>query len=179
MAGLREKIGKRVLKNKLRSFQRETHVYNFESAQSAVIVFDAQINNAFHIIKEFQSFLKEKGIRCTVFGYMNQKEIPQDMLFWKDIHVITRGNLNWFMQPVGEIVELYNREDPDLLIDFSTTPLLELQFLVQLSTARFKIGSFTEERNDYDLMIKLSERKDMAFLSEQIMHYVSMLNPVK
>ena len=178
MTGIREQIGRRVLKRKLKNFKRDTHVFNFVTAQSAVIIFDAQIINAFHIIKEFQVFLKENGIHCTVFGYLNQKEIPQDMLFWKDIHVITRKDLNWYLLPVGEAMELYQREDPDLLIDFSTTHPLEVQFLVQLSPARFKIGCYTDEKNDYDLMINLSTKNDMAYLSEQIKHYVSMLNPV-
>jgi hypothetical protein len=93
--------------------------------------------------------------------------------------MINKGNLNWFLQPKGESVELYKQEDPDLLIDFNTDHRLELQFLVQLSPARFKIGCFTEEMNDYDLMIKLSEQDDMSFLSEQIKHYVSILNPMK
>lgn len=179
MAGLRETIGKRVLNNKLKSFQRETHVHNFETAKSVVILFDAQIKNAFHIVWDFRGFLKDKGIDCTVYGYIDQKEIPQDMLFWKDIHVITKRNLNWYMQPVGEATELYRKENPDILMDFTTDQRVELQFLVQLSPARFKIGCYTEEKNDYDLMIKLTEQNDMSFLSEQIKHYVSILNPAK
>jgi len=178
MASLREIVGGRVLKNKLKGFQRETSVRNFKNSKSAVLLFDAEIHNAFHIIKEFQGFLKEQGIQCAVFGYINQKEIPQEMLFWKDFHVITKSNLNWYMQPVGEVAELYMREDPDLLIDFTLVQRLELQFLIQLSPARFKIGCYTEEKNDYDLMINLSGKVDMAYLSEQIKHYVSMLNPV-
>jgi hypothetical protein len=176
MAGLTEMIGSRVLKNRLKSFKRETRVCNFKTAKSAVLLFDAAIANALPVIKEFQSFLKEEGVHCVVFGYINQKEIPQEMLFWKDIHVITRKDLNWFMQPVGETVELYYREDPDMLIDFTYNQSLELQFLVQLSSARFKIGTYTEKKNDYDLMINLSGQNDMAFLSQQIRHYVSILN---
>ncbi|MCD4711376.1 MAG: hypothetical protein K8R52_11065 [Bacteroidales bacterium] len=179
MAGLRENIGRRVLKKKTRSFQRETRVHNFKTAESAVILFDAEMPNAFQIIKEFRGFLKEEGIRCTVFGYINQKEIPQEMLFWKDFHVITKSDLSWYMQPGGETVELYKRENPDILMDFTVNQRLEIQFLVQLSPARFKIGCYTEEKNDYDLMINLSEQDDMAYLSEQIRHYVSILNPVK
>lgn len=179
MAGLREIIGQRVLKNKLKSFQRETHVHNFETARSAVILFDAQKKDAFKIIWEFRGFLKNKGIDCTVYGYVNQKEVPPDMLFWKDLYMINKANLNWFLQPRGESVDLYKREDPDILIDFNTLYRLELQFLVQLSPARFKIGCFTEEKNDYDLMIKLKEEDDMSYFSEQIKHYISMLNPVK
>jgi len=178
MAGLREKIGNRVLKNKLKSFQRETRVHNFKTAESAVVLFDAKKKDAFKIIWEFRGFLKDQGINCIVYGYINQKEVPPDMLFWKDLHMINKGNLNWFLQPKGESVDLYKQEDPDMLIDFNTNHRLELQFLVQLSPARFKIGCFTEEKNDYDLMIKLSEQDDMSYLSEQIKHYVSILNPM-
>lgn len=179
MAGLRENIGRRILKKKARSIQRETRVHNFKTAESVVILFDAEMPNAFQIIKEFRGFLKEEGIGCTVFGYINQKEIPQEMLFWKDFHVITKSDLNWYLQPGGEVVELYKRENPDILMDFTINQQLEIQFLVQLSPARFKIGCYTEEKNDYDLMINLSEQDDMAYLSEQIRHYVSILNPVK
>lgn len=177
MAGLRETIGRRVLKNKLKSFQRDTRVHNFKTAKSAVILFDALKENAFKIIWEFRGFLKDKGIDCMIYGYVNQKEVPPDMLFWKDLHIINRSNLNWYLQPRGEVAELYRKENPDMLIDFNTTHRLELQFLVHLSPARFKIGCFTEEWNDYDLMIKLSDKNDMSFLSEQIKHYVSILNP--
>jgi len=179
MAGLRETIGKRVLKKKLKNFQRETHVHNFETAKSAVILFDAHKKNAFKIVWEFRGFLMDNKINCTVYGCTSQKQIPEDMLFWKDLHMITRKNLNWFMQPGGESVELYQQEDPDMLLDFTTDQRIELQFLVQLSPARFKIGCYTDEKNDYDLMIKLSEQNDMSYLSEQIKHYVSILNPVK
>jgi hypothetical protein len=176
MAGLIETIGSWVLQNKLKNFNRETLVHNFKTAKSVVLLFDAEIANAFPVIKEFQAFLKEEGIHCVVFGYINQKEIPQEMLFWKNVHVITRKDLNWYMQPVGETVELFYREDPDILIDFTNNQRLEIQFLVQLSSARFKIGSYTEKKNDYDLMINLSGQNDMAFLSQQIRHYVSILN---
>lgn len=178
MAGLRERIGQMVLRNKLKKQKRETSVYNFDTAKSAVILFDAEIKNGFHVVKEFRKFLLDKGISCTVYGYMDQKEIPRDMLYWKDYHIITRRHLNWYLMPVGEEAVIYRQEDPDMLFDFSFHPGLELQFLVQLSPARFKIGCYTSETNDYDLMINLQEQKDLAYLSEQIKHYVSMLNPV-
>lgn len=177
MAGLREKIGNRVLKKQLKSFRRDTRVHNFTTAKSAVILFDALTENAFKIIWDFRGFLKDKGIDCTIYGYVNQKETPPDMLFWKDLHIFNRSDLNWYLRPRGEIHALYKKDDPDILIDFNRAYRLELQFLVQLSPARFKIGCFTEKQNDYDLMIQLSEQNNMSYLAEQIKHYVSILNP--
>ena len=178
MAGIREKIGSRVLKNKLKSFLRTTTVHNFETADTAVLLFDASQPDAFNVIKAFRDFLKEHKIKSSVYGYINQKEVPQEMLFWKDIYAITRADLNWYHKPGGEAVDHYMKEDPDILVDFTMDHALELQYLVKLSTARFKIGCFTEDKNDYDLMIALTDQWDMAFLSEQIRHYVSILNPI-
>lgn len=177
MAGLKENIGWRVLKRQRNGFQREVHVHNFETAKSAVILFDTSDPASFQVIKDFRMFVKEKGIQCRAFGFVHQKEIPQEMLFWKNFAFITRSNLNWFMKPKGEVVDAFYSQDPDILVDFTLQVSLELQFLVQLSTARFKIGCFTEQENDYDLMINLTEKTEIGYLADQIKHYVSMLNP--
>lgn len=178
MAGFIENIGRRVLRRKLRGFTRDTVVHNFETARSAVIVFDTSTPKAFPAIKEFREFLEQKGTSCNVYGFVPHKEVPQEMLFWKHFFFITKSDLNWYMKPSGETVDSFFSQDPDMLIDFSQGLPLEIQFLVQLSTARFKIGCYTEQKNDYDLMINLTQQDDMVYLSEQIKRYVAMLNPV-
>ncbi len=178
MAGLKEIIGKKVLKKKLKSFQREIHVHNFETARSAVILFDTENPGDFQAIKAFGEFLKQKGIQSSAFGYVRQKEIPAEMLFWKNFSFITKNDLNWHLKPTGEVAEAFFAMEPDMLIDFTADLPLELQYLVQLSPAKFKISRFTEQENDYDLMINLTERSDTAYLVEQIKHYLSILTPM-
>ena len=178
MVKLKERIGKSILKRKRKGFSRQVHVYNFDTAKTAVILFDTLEPDSFPVIKEFRKFIENKGIKCSAFGYVHQKEIPQEMLFWKNYSFITRNDLTWYLKPVGEAVNAFYSNDPDLLIDFTKDVPLELQFLVQLSTARFKIGCYTETENDYDLMINLTHENDIAFLADQFRHYVSMLNPV-
>ena len=177
MAGLRENIGKRVLNKKKKGIQREVQVHNFETAQTAVILFDASELDSFPVIKEFRKFIENNGIKCDAFGYVKHKEVPQEMLFWKNYFFITKADLNWYMKPTGEVADIFYTKDPDIMVDFTMEVPLELQFLVQLSSASFKIGSFTEQDNDYDLMINLSDHYDIGFFAEQIKHYVSMLNP--
>jgi len=176
MTGIKEHIGRRVLKRKKKGFQREVMVHNFDTARSAVILFGTDDPDSFPAIKEFRKFIEEKEIRCKAFGYVHQKEIPQEMLFWDSYAFITRKDLNWYSKPIGDVVESFYSQDPDILFDLTSSSPLELQYLVQLSTARFKIGVFTEEENDYDLMINLTKPADLKYLTEQIEHYVSMLN---
>jgi hypothetical protein len=177
MTRLRENIGRLILKKKRKGIQREVCVHNFQTAKSAVILFDTGEPKSFPAIKEFRWHLETSGITCSAFGYVAQKEIPQEMLFWKNYSFITRKDLTWYLKPTGEATESFFALDPDILVDFTMDMPLELQYLVQLSTASFKIGCFTEEDNDYDLMINLTDNRDIGFLAEQIKHYVSILNP--
>jgi hypothetical protein len=176
MGGIRENIGKRVLNRKRKVIQREVQVHNFETAKSAVILFQTDDPKSFPAIKEFRKFIEKMGISCKAYGFVPQKEIPQEMLFLKNYSFITKSDLTWYYKPTGETVESFYAQDPDILFDLTSEVPLEMQFLVQLSTAKFKIGIYTEEENDYDLMINLKDRTDVGYLTEQIKHYVSMLN---
>jgi hypothetical protein len=122
--------------------------------------------------------MESQNIKVSTFGFVHQKEVPQELLFLKNYAFITRKDLNWYMKPSGEATEAFYAADPDLLIDFTPNISLELQFLVALSTARFKAGCFTEEQNDYDLMISLEDNTKIEFLAEQFKRYIAMLNPV-
>lgn len=180
MATLAEKIGWYLLNRKKKGIEREVRVHNFDTAKSAVILFHTGDANSFPVIKQFRKFFEDKGIRCAAFGYVPEKEIPEEMLFRKNYSFITRKDLNWYRKPGGEAVDAFFREDPDMLIDFTFQVILELQFLVRLSTARFKIGCYTDQENDYDLMINLSGKEcEIGYFAEQVKHYISMLNPSK
>lgn len=178
MVNLKERLGKEVLRRKKRGVSREIHVHNFSTAKSAVILFDTSDAQSFKPIKEFRNFLEGQGIAVSTFGYVRQKEVPQELLFIKNYAFITIKDLNWYRKPTGEAVEAFYAADPDLLFDFTMDLPLELQFLVQLSTARFKAGCFTEEINDYDLMISLKDNLEVGYLAEQFKRYIAMLNPV-
>lgn len=178
MAKFRESIGKNILKRKKRGTRRDIRVHNFETAKSAIILFDTGDPASFKVIREFLKFLEGEKITCSIFGYVDQKEIPQELLFWKNYSFITRKDINWYMKPSGEAVNSFHEADPDLLFDFTPELPLELQFMVQLSSARFKIGCFTEEENDYDLMISLTDNNEIGFLAEQFKIYIAMLNPI-
>lgn len=178
MANLKERLGKKILKRKKRGVSREVCVQNFNTAKTAVILFDTADSESFKAIKDFIKYLEEKQISVSTFAFVHQKEVPQELLFLKNYAYITIKDLNWYKKPSGEAVEAFYSARPDILFDFTRDMDLGLQFLVQLSDARFKVGSFTEEQNDYDLMISLNDKTEAAFLAEQFKRYIAMLNPV-
>ncbi|MEX0982918.1 MAG: hypothetical protein WD577_01725 [Bacteroidales bacterium] len=180
MSRLSKNIGYWVLKKRFGKISRDKSVQNFETASSAVIVFDTMLSDSLQPIKEFTKFLKKQQIKTSVLGHVNGKEIPQEMMLWPGIDFLTRKNVNWYGCPKGEIADAYFGKQPDMLFVIAFEENLTIEYLARLSLAKFKVGRFTENENDLDLMINL-ENKDcrVGYFLEQIKHYIHMLNPSK
>ena len=178
MSQFSQNFGKNVLRKRLKNTRRNKTAQNFKSASSATIVFDALIPESFSVVKDFSKYLKENGIKTKIIGFVTQKEVPQEMLLWANFDFITKNELNWFGKPGGPVAEAYFTSEPDILFVFSFAQNLSVDFLSQLSLAKFKVGCFTEANNDYDLMINPPGGKcDLKFLTEQVKLYINMLNP--
>lgn len=181
MSQLSDYIGKNVLKRRLKKVERDKSVQNFETAGSAVILFDTGLPDCFPPIKDFTKFLKQQGIATTVFGYVAEKEIPQEMTLWSGFEFITRTDVNWYGAPRGEKAELYFSKNPDMLFVISFESNLTVEFLSKLSTAKFKIGCYAEDDQcDLDLMINPANKDcEVSYFLEQVKHYITLLKPAK
>ena len=177
MGSLANNIGWKILRRKRRQLDRKTEVQNFKLAKTAYIIFDTSMADSFSIIKDFTKYLKSENIKSHSIGIVQQKEIPSQMLFWDKYDYITRKEINWYKKPTGEVAKKLFEANPDILFDFTFNAPLEVQYLVQLSKARFKIGCYTENENDYDLMINSGADCELGYFVAQIKHYVNMLNP--
>lgn len=178
MSQFSQNIGIRMLRKSLKRTSRNKTAHNFKSASTATILFDALIPESFSVVKDFSRYLKENSIKTKVIGFVAQKEVPQEMLLWANFDFITKKDLNWYGKPGGPVSEEYFASESDILFVFSFTQNISLDFLSQLSLAKFKVGCFTEANNDYDLMINPPGGKcDMEFLTEQVKLYINMLNP--
>jgi len=180
MSQLSNYIGKTKLKRRQKKLSRDKSVQNFETASSAVILFDTSLPECFPPIKKFRKFLVQHDIQTSVFGYVGQKEIPQEMLLWKGFEFITRKDISWYGSPKGEISEKYFALDPDILFVFNFGYNLTFEFLTRLSTAKFKVGCYTDDDNDLDFMINPAGKScEVGYFIEQVEHYLHLLNPSK
>ncbi|HKK61432.1 MAG TPA: hypothetical protein VJ951_02660 [Bacteroidales bacterium] len=178
MNKLTQNFGKRMLRKRAKALIRDKSVQNFETANSAVIVFDVQMSESFNAIKEFGKYLESKKIKTSVIGFSSEKEPPEKLLLWPNVDIITKKDINWHGKPKNDAaIEFFNKV-PDILFVLCTETLLPIEYLVQLSKAKFKVGFFTEEENDYDLMINpVDNKEDAGYFIEQIKIYINMLNP--
>lgn len=173
---IREALGDYVLKKRKKQSLRNRHVYNFDTARTACIIFDANEPETFKHIKEFSKFLKSNGIKLKLLGYTESRELPDEMLLWDNCIPVSINEIDFLLKPKSEAAREFIRTAFDILFDLSLKHYFTLYYVSSLSLASFKVGRYTEEANDYDLMINVSKNPSLEYFTEQIRKYIAILN---
>ena len=176
MGTLKEKLGNRVLNNKLRSFKRIRESHNFETAKTAGILFTPTDQASFEQIKQFLSYLSTYKLQIYVLGYIDGKTIPESFLFWKGINLFSQKELNWTLVPNSPVVTDFIDKPFDLLLDLSLTDFFPVEYISRLSKSKFKIGRFTTEHKGFDLMFELDGNYKLETFLDHIKHYLNLIN---
>jgi hypothetical protein len=169
-------LGKNHLKSRLKSFKRKSQFHNFENAKTAGIIFSNCDEKSFEAIREFATFLKNKNIAVTALGYFPGKKIPDKFLFHTNISFFSDNDLNWYYKPKNASINKFITERFDLFFNLSIDNHFPVHFINMLSNASFKVGMETREKSDNDLMINIDKNKNIAYLIEQIKHYLALIN---
>ncbi|MHC1704559.1 MAG: hypothetical protein AB9846_11675 [Tenuifilaceae bacterium] len=176
IANIKRNTGLSALSKSLRSVKRNKFIHNLVTARKVAIVGIANTNADFDDIIALQKFFIERNIHVEVLLYFPGKEIPQKMLLRKDINIFNKTELNWYGKPLIPFIQKFCNIEYDILIDLSLDELMPIRWISTLSRARFKVGSLSYSGNPYDLIITIEKSKGIFFLSEQIAHYLNLIN---
>lgn len=168
-----------MLKNKKKRTPRTRVVHNFDTAKTAGILFDAGEPDSFHLLLDFTKYLKSNGIKSKMLGFVESKEIPDNMVLRDNCELLTLNDIDLWMRPrTPEAVDFTN-SDFNILFDVSMRDNFILHYLSTLSVANFKVGRYKTTENDYDFMINVEKKPSVEYLLEQIKIYVSILNKTR
>jgi len=173
---LRSSYGEKYLIKKSKNLIRDKRVHNFQTAKTAGILFDAGIPDSLRYVKEFGKFLSDQKIQCSYLGYVNSEEISSNLLFHDHINIFCNKDIDLFFRPTNTDALAFMAKKYDMLIDLNLTIRYPTKYISNLSPSVFKVGKYSEENTDLDLMIDIHSKPDMEYLIEQIKHYVTILN---
>jgi hypothetical protein len=173
---IRKETGFYFLNRKEKQLNRVKVVHNFNTAQTIGILFNPDKQETFELLKDFIVFLTDKNIHVNVLGYFDGKEIPQMFLFRKGIEFFTKNDINWFYRPKRGTVDEFINTSFDILIDLTTQKIFPVKYIVRLSNAKFKVGTYGTDKFGYDLMIKIDKEQGTAYFIEQLKYYLSIIN---
>ncbi len=177
---IRKWFGDRKLRKKAADLHRKPRVTNLDMARKVGILYQAEDEEQFGVIRDFVKHLKnEHGIReAMALAYVDDRDYPAYLYPRLEFERFCRKDLNWFMQPRGVAVENFMASGHDILIDLSDGHVLPLQYMVVGSNAAFKVGGYRPGLEWlYDLMIKHEEEpEDLGKYLEFVDHYLTIIN---
>lgn len=160
----------------MKTSPRKKQLYNFQTASSAGILFDAGDIASFKDIKEFSKFLKSKNINNRLLGYIESKEVPDEMVLWDDCDIVSINEIDWLLKPKTEAALNFMDTEFNILFDLSLNHYFTMCYISKLSSANFKVGRYTDDDNDFDFMIDIKKNPRVDYFIEQIKNYISILN---
>lgn len=153
-------IGNRTLKNRQGDQLRNMQACTLDDARSIGIVYDATQPVSFDIIREFVRQLSEKAEKVSILGYVDSKNIHDELLYRKGFDLISRNDLNWFYKPNTPVAGKFINEPFDVLLNLSLTDYYPIRYIVTMSKAAFKAGRYTASDEALDFMIDIEREKD-------------------
>ena len=172
---IRLKIGSLILRKRRAKVNRQKALYDFATAKYVGIVCNTDDEDSTNKLKTFLQFLSQKNINYLVIGYFDHKKVPDNFLYWKGFEFFTRKDLDLFFIPKIGAVDVFIQQSFDLLINCSIKEFFPIEYIIQLSSAKCKVGVLHSDDSGYDLMIDIKQQETVEYFLENLQLYLSDL----
>ncbi len=173
---LRIFIGAFLLKLKLKKTNHTPVICNLNEAKRIGIVFNSDNENDRKTAKELDLFFTQSHVQVQLLGYSRFKNNKSNLLSDKSHDYIHPQDFNWFYSPKNPAINNFIQHHFDILINLYQDSEFEVEYIVKLSNAGFKVGCAHLDNTMHDLMIDVSKNKDdSSYLSTHLKHYLSIL----
>ncbi len=141
--------------------------HTFDTARTIGLLFDATDERLRREVLDFAEACRKKGQQVRLLGFWN---VPQATETGFDSFTVKE--LSFSGQPKSDKALTFGRTALDLLVCFNFSQHRALEWLAASSPAAMKIGSATEQPNDYDIQLEIPAEKRVAYFIEQLRHYL-------
>ncbi len=152
-------------------------INTLQNSKSVGILWNPNDERSTESYEQLRKKLQSKGIKINGLAHVNsRREIEMLLTITTNSGFLHKSNVNWYGRPRSSSANNFIQEPFDILIDLTITKNKALQYLLVHSHAKFKVGWHGTEPNFYDLNIDVTEKPQVKFLLEQILHYLENLN---
>ena len=176
----RKAFGSYFLKKELSNFNRRRKVYNLDNAKTIGITYGAVDQLNYDAVNNLLKDLKNLNKTVKVMGYIPEKKYFQDYYLKLEFDFFTWKDTNWYLKPTKPNVIDFIDTNFDILIDLSMQDHFPLQYIANVSKAKFKVGRSTNEKlSPYDMIIHTEKLKSLDEYIENDKLYLSKINKVE
>ncbi len=174
----RDKIG-RYYCNKETAINRYPRVMNFHNSKSIAFLYQSQSESSVIMMKQYMKEIKAAygTPKMMAFAFVNSKEVPSYHKHKLEYDFCSSKDLNWFGKPKSDSVKNFVNEDFDILLDLSDGECIPLNFVLKQSRAKFKVGKYSEERNEvFDMNIDVKKNASLEDFMKQVNWFLNRIN---
>lgn len=161
---------------------RDQIVVNLDKAKFVKVFCQITNSNDYNSLREFLKILIKKKISFYVMCYVENREIINSIvksvdLFSTDFIFITYQDIS-ILRKNEKLIDDFINEPSDIFIDLCLSECFTIDYISGLTKAGFKVGSYTRKKKYHDLMIDINKNKNLKYLCEQVVFYLSMIKPI-
>jgi len=176
---IRQQIGYRMLKSTIQQQHRERKYYNFETAQTIGIIFNADDKQSVQSVHKLSRSLKDRKIVVYAIGYYNKKTSLDFSFLGAIVSYFPVKDVNWYFKPINLVITDFCQQVFDIIIDLSTEDHPTLKYIIGLSKAKMKLGRGDVKHTAiYDLLINVQQDSDVEQYISQLSHYLTTIKSV-
>ena len=173
---MRDFLSKILLKRKLAKHAREKCFYNFNTAKTVGILFNASNGEVYSEVKLLLQYFNQKKIKVEGLGFASKEQIDAFYKTYTGFQFFCEKDFNYLKSPKSNTVIDFINEPFDILIDMSFSDLFYFTSICQLSVASFKAGSFPERQECFDFFIDLPDSSEPSIFTSNLKHYLENIN---
>lgn len=126
-------------------------------------------------VQFFQSLhqqYEKKGLRIKMLAYIDSKEEIQHFA----MALYNAKSVQWNYLPKPKLVELVQSKSFDILFNINPSEFKHLHFLAVAATADFKVSTFSELPNDFNLTVRTKPQLDQKQIYEELARCLDTLS---
>ncbi len=173
--GFKLKLSKITLRKALKELDRKVTPCSFSKAQKIGVTFVVNSEEELKQIKEAIKIISKSQAEIVALGYIPHKKPEDYYLSQKGLNFFSNKDTDWLYRPKTEQVKEFMETPFDMLFDLGSAHLYPMQYILELSRAKFKIGWFGESE-PFDFMMNMKKEQGIAYFCEQAITYLTNLN---
>ena len=163
--------------DRMRKRQRHTQGFSLRTAETVALVYKSRDEEHYLEIRALAKQLKDSfGLKTVMrFAYVpsEAKKIPAWHMKKLEDDFLCKSDLNWYGRPVWGM-RAFCREPYDILIDLEHEKTQAIQFIVQGSEAKMKVGpSHATEDRDYDILMQRAKDESWTDFNQRLISFLA------
>lgn len=173
---MKKALGRFLLKSQLKNRVRYKKFYNFHTAKTVGILFNASDSRIYAESKVLLAYFMQKKIKTEGLGFADKLQIDSFYKTYTGFQFFCVKDFSFFGVPKNQVVRDFYEQEFDIMIDLTLSEDQMFSTICSLSRASFIVGSVKSRINEYDLLIDCNDPENPEEFCTQLKHYLESIN---